>query len=372
MKKIGITGQSGFIGYHLYNHIKLLTNKYVIIEFKKEYFDSLDNLVEFVSKCDTIIHLAAINRHDDEDFIYNENISLAKKIVEALKKTNNKPQIIFSSSIQENHDTIYGLSKKMAREILSNWANTNCVNFTGLVIPNVFGPFCKPNYNSFISTFSYKLINNEKPLLNQNKEVDLIYIDNLINNIISHIDKPLNNDYYLVEADETITVENVLDKLINYKYNYIDKNIIPLLNTSFELNLFNTFRSYINYENIFPIKYILHEDDRGSFIEIVKTNGQGQISFSTTKPGITRGNHFHTRKIERFSVIKGRAEINIRKIGTDKIYNFILDGDAPSFVDMPIWYTHNIKNIGDDILYTNFWINEFFDEQNPDTYFEIV
>ena len=124
MKKIGITGQSGFIGYHLYNHIKLLSDKYKIIEFKKEYFDSLNNLVEFVSECDTIIHLAAINRHDDEDFIYNENISLAKKIVEALKKTNNKPQIIFSSSIQENHDTIYGLSKKMAREILSNWANT--------------------------------------------------------------------------------------------------------------------------------------------------------------------------------------------------------------------------------------------------------
>jgi UDP-2-acetamido-2,6-beta-L-arabino-hexul-4-ose reductase len=372
MKKIGITGQSGFIGYHLYNQIKLLSDKYKIIEFKKEYFESFDNLVQFVSECDIIIHLAAINRHDNDEFIYNENISFANKIVDALNHTIFKPHIIFSSSIQENNETPYGQSKKLAREILNNWAKINKSIFTGFVIPNVFGPFCKPNYNSFISTFSHKILNNEKPILNNNKEVDLIYIDNLVNKIISSIDTPINNDYCIVDADETISVENVLNTLTLFKSSYIDNNIIPFLKTHFDLNLFNTFRSYIDYENVFPKTYNLHEDNRGAFIEIVKTNGQGQISFSTTKTGITRGNHFHTRKIERFSVIKGKAEINIRKIGTDKIYSFILDGDAPSFVDMPIWYTHNIKNIGDEILYTNFWINEFFDEQNPDTYFEIV
>ena len=145
-----------------------------------------------------------------------------------------------------------------------------------------------------------------------------------------------------------------------------------VLKTHFDLNLFNTFRSYIDYENVFPKTYKFHEDNRGTFIEIVKTNGQGQISFSTTKAGITRGNHFHTRKIERFSVIKGKALIQLRKIGTTEVFNYYFSGEEPAYVDMPIWYTHNIKNIGEEELYTIFWINEFYDANDPDTYFEAV
>lgn len=124
--------------------------------------------------------------------------------------------------------------------------------------------------------------------------------------------------------------------------------------------------------NYFPVKLTQHTDDRGSFVEIIRLEVGGQVSFSTTKPNITRGNHFHTRKIERFAVIKGKALIQLRKIGTDEVLNFELNGDEPAYVDMPIWYTHNIKNIGDDILYTNFWINEFFDPNDADTYFEEV
>ena len=124
--------------------------------------------------------------------------------------------------------------------------------------------------------------------------------------------------------------------------------------------------------NHYPVKLVMNTDDRGTFVETIKSRLGGQVSFSTTKPGITRGNHFHTRKIERFAVIKGKARIQLRRIGTDKIINFDLDGSQPSYVDMPIWYTHNITNIGDDELYTIFWINEFFDPGDPDTFFEKV
>jgi len=152
----------------------------------------------------------------------------------------------------------------------------------------------------------------------------------------------------------------------------LDMGSIPELRNKFELNLFNTFRCYINIAGHYPVRLVNKTDNRGTFVETVKTCLGGQVSFSTTKPGITRGNHFHTRKIERFAVIRGKARIQLRRIGTDELINYNLDGNEPAFVDMPIWYTHNITNIGHDDLYTIFWINEFFDPTDPDTYFELV
>ena len=157
-----------------------------------------------------------------------------------------------------------------------------------------------------------------------------------------------------------------------YTEQYFIAGIIPELSTLFEINLFNTFRGYIDCEKYFPVKYNQHTDQRGTFVELIRLNIGGQVSFSTTAPGITRGNHFHTRKIERFSVIKGSALIQLRKIGTNEVLNFELDGDDSAYVDMPVWFTHNIKNIGEDELYTVFWINEFFDVNDPDTYMETV
>ena len=145
-----------------------------------------------------------------------------------------------------------------------------------------------------------------------------------------------------------------------------------MIRNQFEINLFNTIRSFLNLNTHFPIKYKNNIDERGNFVEIIRLETGGQVSFSTTKKEITRGNHFHTRKIERFSVIKGKALIQLRKIGTTEVYDYYLSGDEPAYVDMPIWYTHNIKNIGEEELYTMFWINEFYDANDPDTYFENV
>jgi len=158
----------------------------------------------------------------------------------------------------------------------------------------------------------------------------------------------------------------------SYKLDYLDKAVIPEIDTNFKRNLFNTFRSYIDLNDHFPFYYKLNSDERGTFVETMKLHTGGQVSYSTTKLGITRGNHFHTRKIERFAVIKGEATIKMRKINTKEIFKFKLNGDDPSFVDMPIWFTHNITNTGNSELITMFWTNEFYDEKDSDTFFEKV
>jgi UDP-2-acetamido-2,6-beta-L-arabino-hexul-4-ose reductase len=179
-------------------------------------------------------------------------------------------------------------------------------------------------------------------------------------------------EVYNVPFTSEVKVSEILYLLEGYKVNYFKKGIIPNLDNEFEKNLFNTFLCYIDHKSFFPFHLIKHSDDRGSFVETVKLNSGGQVSFSTTVPGITRGNHYHTRKAERFAVIKGKARIQLRKIGTNEVLNFELDGESPSFVDMPVWFTHNITNIGDEELYTIFWINEHYDPENGDTYFEKV
>ena len=179
-------------------------------------------------------------------------------------------------------------------------------------------------------------------------------------------------DEIILQHTTEITVSSLLKILAEYKTGYFDLGEIPKLDSPFRTNLFNTFLCYIDHPSFFPFYLKLNTDNRGSFVETAKLKSGGQVSFSTTVPGITRGNHFHTRKAERFAVIKGKARIELRRVGTDKVLTFDLDGTKPSFVDMPIWYTHNIKNIGTEELYTVFWINEFYNPDDPDTFFETV
>ncbi len=372
--KVGITGQSGFIGTHLFNYLSLFKDKFELIPFYNYFFESTNLLNTFISKCDVIVHLAGVSRHHEENYIYKKNIELVEKLIQSCKEVNSKSHILFSSSIQEERNTAYGKAKKECRIKLINWSKNNNSKFTGLIIPNVFGPFGRPFYNSVISTFSYQLINNETPKIEIDAELNLIYVDELVKLIKNQIEtqKEIIVEKYFVPHTYSIKVSDILKKLIIYKNDYILSGIIPKLENAFDVNLFNTFRSYINHKEFFPFVYKVNTDDRGAFVEIMKIKTGGQVSFSTTKPGITRGNHFHTRKIERFAVIKGQAKIEMRRIGTTEVISFNLCGENPSFVDMPIWYTHNMTNIGNDDLYTIFWINEFYDPMDPDTYYEKV
>ncbi|NCP85207.1 MAG: SDR family oxidoreductase [Bacteroidetes bacterium] len=375
---IGITGQAGFVGTHLFNFLGIQENVERIL-FRDEFFQDEKVLQAWVSQCDVIVHLAALNRHNDPEVIYKTNLELVQKLISACEATNSKPHILFSSSTQEEKDNLYGKSKKEGRELFEKWAERNGAQFTGLIIPNVFGSFGNPYYNSFIATFCHQLTHGEQPKIEVDGEVKLIYVGELVKEIFSVI-----SDSLLVTSHQSlitnhqlqftteIKVSKVLSFLESYKSNYFEKGIISNLDNEFEKNLFNTFLCYIDHKSFFPFQLTKHSDERGSFVETIKLNSGGQVSFSTTVPGITRGNHFHTRKAERFAVIKGKARIELRKIGTEEVLSFELDGDKPSFVDMPIWYTHNITNIGNEDLYTIFWINEHYNAEDGDTFFEIV
>lgn len=372
MIRIGITGEEGFVGTHLKNSLKLSPNDYASIDYDISFFSNSDLLDNFVVQCDVIVHLAAMNRHNDPDIIYNTNIKLVQKLIDSLERTSSKAHVIFSSSSQENRDNPYGKSKKEGRILLQKWASSNGGSITGLIVPNVFGPFGTPYYNSVVATFSHQISHGEFPKIEIDSELKLIYVGELVSEVLNKARERINEPLYYVPHTATCKVSKLLSILKNYKEIYQDKGKIPVLNSIFELNLFNTFRCYMDISNHFPVKLNQNTDPRGSFVEIIRLGIGGQVSFSTTKPGITRGNHFHTRKIERFAVIKGKALIQLRKIGSDEVLDFYLNGDEPAYVDIPIWFTHNIKNIGEDMLYTNFWISEPYNPEDTDTYFEDV
>jgi UDP-2-acetamido-2,6-beta-L-arabino-hexul-4-ose reductase len=372
MLRIGITGQTGFIGTHLYNFLNLYKDEVQLVQFEDRFFSDRDDLELFVSKCDSIVHLAALNRHNDPQTIYDTNIGLVKQLISALEKTGSRPHVLFSSSTQEERDNVFGKSKREGRQLLSSWAERSGALFTGMVIPNVFGPFGNPYYNSVVATFSHQLTHDEQPRVETDAQLKLIYIGDLVRVIWYLIKNRVSEREFRISPTDEAKVTEILTLLQSFKDRYLENGIVPDLSDPFERNLFNTFVCYLDHSSFFPYKLKINTDERGSFVETVKLNSGGQISFSTTKPGVTRGNHFHTRKAERFAVIKGRARIQLRRIGTEKVINFDLDGTEPSFVDMPVWHTHNITNIGSEDLYTIFWISEFFDPGDPDTFFEKV
>ncbi|QOJ30205.1 MAG: SDR family oxidoreductase [Ignavibacteriales bacterium] len=376
MIRIGITGQAGFMGTHLYNFLGL-QNGVERIPFSDEYFNHQNDLESFVAQCDVIVHLAAMNRHGDPKVIYDTNIRLVNSLITACERTSSKAHIVFSSSTQEERDNLYGKSKRDGRRLLEKWSEKNSSNFTGMIIPNVFGPFGNPHYNSVIATFCHQLARGESPKIEIDGELKLIYINELVYEFWKKItEKSQGNsvpdvEMYEVPFSKRIKVSEILALLRNYQEQYLSNGIIPSLQNSFEVSLFNTFRCYVPSEH-YPVNFKLYTDNRGTFVEILRSGMPGQYSFSTTKPGITRGNHFHTRKIERFAVIKGKAEIAIRRIGSNDKIVYQLDGSDPSFVDMPVWHTHNITNTGNEELVTLFWINEPYDPADPDTWLEEV
>ena len=367
--RIVISGHTGFIGGHLIRNLKLHYPNHNILLLNREDFSS-ENFNNKIQKEDFIYHFAGVNRADTEKQVFSSNIEINSSLVKHLEKINFKGNLYFSSSLQEDSDSLYGKAKKRAREDFERISKKLGFTFYSSPTPNVFGPFCKPFYNSFIATFSHQLLNNQVPTIITDNTVKLIYIDDYVSSLLDLLEGKIEaiNFDFLTE----IKVSEALEKLNLFFKQYIQENKIPNLESKFDKDLFNTFRSYINYQEYFPRYFKVNADSRGSFFELSKALSMGQSSYSTTNSGVTRGNHFHTRKIERFSVIKGKAKIQLRKYLADEIISFELDGNSPSYVDMPIWYTHNITNIGDEELLTFFWINEPYNQNDPDTYPEIV
>ena len=370
-KKVGITGHNGFLGGHVKNIIKYKFQDYQIIDFNRSFFKNDEAMSEFVKNCDAIIHLAGLNRNKLSEEITEANVQLAKSLSKSLVLNNFRGSLIYSSTIQIYNNSPYGKSKKRAGEILAKAASEVGFSFFNLILPNIFGPFGKPNYNSFIATFSNQLIQGENPEIIKDKKIPLIYVESVVHHILNKIDKK-----GIKTIDVTCEIEkkvsDVLNKMREFNYIYIERGSIPKLRNLFEIQLFNSFRSAIDESKFFPKQHMLHVDERGYFSELVRSYSKSQCSYSVTKPGVTRGDHFHTRKIERFSVIQGEATIQMRKIGTNKRIEFKINGEKPSYVDMPVWTTHNITNTGEEDLITIFWINEHYNSEDADIYFEKV
>lgn len=368
---VGITGQAGFIGTHLTNYLVLKQDEIQLIPFKDDFFKTPEKLKSFVKQCDTIIHLAAMNRHNSPEIIYKTNLRLVNQLLHALDDTNSTPHIIFSSSTQEGCNNLYGKSKKEGRKLFMKWAQKNNAKFTGLIIPNVFGPFCTPFYNSVIATFCYQITHHKETKIETDANLKLIYINDLNQIFYKAISEECTGSSVYVKPNAESKVSDILARLKEFDRIYLQQNIIPRFTDYFDLSLFNTFRTYVK-ESHYPVQLNLHVDYRGNLLEIIKTNSPGQVFYSLTKPDITRGNHFHIRKIERFCVIQGKAVIKLRRVGTTNIIEYPVNGNNPAVVDIPVFYTHNITNVGKSDLLTFFWTNEFLNLDDADTYYEEV
>ncbi len=266
MIKIGITGQAGFIGTHLYNFLGLKKDEVTRIPFQDDFFSDQAKLESFVKQCDAIVHLAALNRHNDPQTIYDTNIGLVKKLISALENTGSKPHILFSSSTQEERDNIFGKSKREGREMLAQWAERNGALFTGMVIPNVFGPFGNPYYNSVVATFSHQLTHDEEPKIEVDAQLKLIYIGDLVKIIYYLITNKVADKEFKVPPTDEAKVTEILTLLQSFKDQYLENGILPDLTDPFERNLFNTFVCYIDHSKYFPFKLKQSTDERGSFV----------------------------------------------------------------------------------------------------------
>ena len=362
---VGINGSYGFIGYHLWLYLNYKCDDIEVIRLSKNLDKDLENL----SRCNIVVHMAEKNRGDIKD-LYKNNILSATKLTDLLDDCNNPANIIYTSSTHEKDDNLFGQWRRDNNKMFTRWAeNSNC-SFKSLKLPNIFGPFCKPNYNSFIATFCDKVIKGEEIEVNDNK-VSLLYVDNLCKQIYKTIIN-LEEKNIPIKYDTSIKVSDVYSTLLRFKEDYLNLKRIPNFENEFEINLFNTFRSYIDKDSRL-FKVDSYNDERGRLSELVVAKTKGQIFFSTTKPKVVRGNHFHSRRVERFCILEGKALVQMRKIGTDTVLNYEINGTDSVVVDMPVYYTHNLKNIGDTNLICCFWMNDILKEEKiDDTYYEEV
>jgi UDP-2-acetamido-2,6-beta-L-arabino-hexul-4-ose reductase len=367
---IGITGAGGFIGSHLKARVGRQEG-WSLRACRRDTFEDAAELREFVAAADAIVHLAGMNRGEDRE-VAAANTSLAQKLVAALDQSGERPHLIYASSTQETADNAYGRSKRAAGRILAQWACRAGAPLTTLVIPNVYGAGCRPFYNSVVATFCHQLARGQQPQVHVDKQVEFIYVDELADEILRHIQQPPRElQRVRVEGTARMSVSTLLSTLQSFRDAYFDAGVVPELSSPAQRNLYATFLSYVEPDNL-RHRPTLHTDQRGSLVEVIKLAQGGQVFFSTTKPGVIRGDHYHTRKIEWFCVLRGEAVIRLRRVGTGEIKEFRVRGDEPQFISIPVFHTHNIENVGDDELLTMFWCNEIFDQKNPDTYFEKV
>lgn len=372
MIKVIITGAAGLIGWHSWARLHAAncaatfqghSVPYDIAALDHAGFEDDTKLLAALKGAQCVLHFAGVNRADSDNIIEAANPAIAQRLVDFCARSGVTPTLVYANSTHAATDTPYGRSKRVAYEILSAYSQTH-----NLIMPHIFGECARPFYNNVTATLIDQIIQGIEPSINPNGQVHLLHAGEAAALAIAA--GITGTAETLTPAGRQMSVPALYEKLFTYHTNY-GVNILPDLRDPFDLALFNSYRA-ATFPNGWPRPLTLHTDERGTLFEVVKGGGGGQSFMSSTLPGVTRGDHFHLNKVERFLVVQGEALIHIRRVGSDVVTSYRVNGDTPMPVDMPTLHTHSIENVGDVPLVTLFWTHEIFDPQNPDTFADKV
>ncbi len=376
-----VTGANGFVGKNLVWALQNIADgkrkcRYLsedITVFSYDIDTPEEKLCEYCSKCDFVYHLAGVNRPEKEEDFMKGNFGFTSVLLDTLKKHNNKAPVVITSSIQAALDNPYGRSKKAGEDLLFEYSKETGAKVMVYRLPNLFGKWCRPNYNSVIATFCHNIANDFKITVNdRNHVLTLAYIDDVIEEFLKAAagkeSYDENNKFCDVTVKHKVSLGEIADLLYEFKESRNNHYIPDMPEGSFEKKLYSTYLSYLKIDDfLYPLK--MNCDERGSFTEMFKSKVNGQVSVNVSKPGIVKGNHWHDTKNEKFVVVSGKGVIRFRKAGEDEIVEYFVSGDKIEVVDIPVGYTHNIENLGDEDMVTIMWCNECFELDKPDTYF---
>lgn len=381
--KVFVTGAKGFVGKNLVaqlNNIKEGKARcYGDLKIDAVYEYDIDSTIEeldaFCKDCDFVFNLAGVNRPQNQEEFMQGNFGFASTLLDTLKKHGNKCPVMISSSTQAALDNPYGESKRAGEQLMLSYAEETGAKVLVYRFPNLFGKWCRPNYNSAVATFCNNIANDLPIQVNDPKVVlNLVYIDDLVDEMIAALkgEEHRKEQFCEVPIVHSVALGEIVEMLYKFKEQPQSLIVPEIPNNSFIKKLYSTFLSYFPKEKVaFPLK--MNIDDRGSFTELLKSKNVGQVSINISKPGITKGQHWHNSKWEFFIVVAGHGLIQERKIGSDEVIEFEVSGDKIEAVHMLPGYTHNIINLSQtENLVTVMWANESFDPNKPDTFFEVV
>lgn len=365
--KILVTGARGFIGKNLIAELR--NRKYDdIFEYDKETDSSLLDI--YCKEANFIFHLAGVNRPEVQSEFMEGNFGFTSDLLNTLEKYDNKAPVMISSSIQAKLDNPYGQSKKAGEDLIFKYGAKTGAKVLVYRFPNVFGKWCMPNYNSAVATFCHNIAHDLPVKVNDPSVImNLVYIDDVVNELINALEGNENKvDIFCeVPVTHTITLGEIVYLIQSFKKSREERSI-PNMSDAFTKKLYSTYLSYLP-EDKFSYPLIKHENEKGSFTEFIKTPDRGQVSVNISKPGVTKGNHWHNTKNEKFLIVSGDGVIRFRKVDSDEVIEYFVSGNKMEVVDIPIGYTHNIENLGDSDMVTIMWANEPFDPEKPDTHY---
>ncbi|WP_214821094.1 MULTISPECIES: NAD-dependent epimerase/dehydratase family protein [unclassified Exiguobacterium] len=363
-----ITGSNGFVGKNLVAELKNQGYEHLMLCDRNT---SEEELMSYTQNADFVFHLAGVNRPKNNSEFVSGNQGFTEKLVALLSKGNTKPPIMFASSTQAELSNPYGESKREAERAVRTYGQENNVEVMIYRFPNLFGKWCKPNYNSVVATFCHNISHGIAIQVNDESiTLTVAYIDDVIASLISILsvnNRNSVNDFYNVSPTYDVTLGRLVDLLTSFKQSRSDLSIAQLDNGLVK-KLYSTYLSYLP-ERDFSYDLKMHKDERGSFTEFIRTPDRGQVSVNISKPGITKGNHWHHTKNEKFLVVSGQGVIRFRKIESAEVIEYFVSGEKLEVVDIPVGYTHNIENLGNQDMVTLMWVNEPFDSNRPDTYY---